>query len=140
MSPQVRAVVALIVNPAGQVLLVRSRKPGRAWELAGGGIQEGEMPQDAIRREVEEETGLRMFACYPLGELAGIPREGVTGPRSQMLFMGLADGEPKAGSDAEHARWVMAKDIFVMNETGELSPLASRVALLAWAEGARGAS
>jgi len=136
MSPQ--AVVALIVNPAGQVLVIRSRKLGRQWELPGGGIQEGESPVLATRREVFEETGIRINnGLRSLGILAGIPREGVTEPLAVELFFGCGEGAPKAGSDADLAQWW---DALTVLTSGELSHVASRVALLAWAEGARGAS
>ena len=37
----------------------RTRIEGR-WTLPGGGIDHGEAPRDALRREVHEETGLRI--------------------------------------------------------------------------------
>jgi 8-oxo-dGTP pyrophosphatase MutT (NUDIX family) len=41
------------------VLLHRHRKQG-LWLPPGGHIEQGELPQDAARREVEEETGLHV--------------------------------------------------------------------------------
>ena len=49
--------------PDGEVLLTRmsarTRIEGR-WTLPGGGIDHGEDPRDAVRREVFEETGLHV--------------------------------------------------------------------------------
>jgi mutator protein MutT len=49
---------ALIVNEKGEVLIVRSHKWGDKYTVPGGHIELGERAEDAIRREVKEETGL----------------------------------------------------------------------------------
>lgn len=50
---------AVIVNRQGQVLaLERARIPG-AWQMPQGGWEMSETAEEAIYREVEEETGLR---------------------------------------------------------------------------------
>lgn len=49
---------ALVVNDKGQVLIVRSKKWGEKYTVPGGHIELGERAEDAIRREVKEETGL----------------------------------------------------------------------------------
>lgn len=57
------AAYALLTRGAHEVLLTqmsaRTRIEGR-WTLPGGGIDHGEDPRDALRREVYEETGLRV--------------------------------------------------------------------------------
>jgi nucleoside triphosphatase len=49
---------ALVVNEKGEVLIVRSHKWGSKYTVPGGHIELGERAEDAIRREVKEETGL----------------------------------------------------------------------------------
>jgi nucleoside triphosphatase len=49
---------ALVVNEKGEVLIVRSSKWKNKHTVPGGHIELGERAEDAIRREVKEETGL----------------------------------------------------------------------------------
>lgn len=48
---------AVIFDDDGRVLLCH-RRDMDAWNLPGGGIEKGELPDDCVRREVREETGL----------------------------------------------------------------------------------
>jgi 8-oxo-dGTP diphosphatase len=58
MEPRIR--VSVILQLDGRILLVRQEKPGREyWLLPGGGVNAGESLVDALRREVEEEVGLK---------------------------------------------------------------------------------
>jgi len=51
-------VAALIVNPAGNLLICeRATIPG-AWQFPQGGVDSGETLQKALYREVQEEVGL----------------------------------------------------------------------------------
>ena len=53
---------ALVINERGEVLLVRSFKWGEKYTVPGGHIELGERAEDAIVREVKEETGLDSVA------------------------------------------------------------------------------
>jgi ADP-ribose pyrophosphatase len=56
------SVVVLPELDDGQILLVRQyRFPARQslWELVAGGMEPGETPKEAARRELQEETGYR---------------------------------------------------------------------------------
>jgi 8-oxo-dGTP diphosphatase len=54
-----RAVRAVLVDPHHRVLLVRFEFPDASvWGLPGGGVEPGEEPEAALRRELLEELGL----------------------------------------------------------------------------------
>lgn len=53
------AVRGLVIDGDDRVLLVRFEFPSRTvWAIPGGGIDPGEAPLDALRRELDEELGL----------------------------------------------------------------------------------
>jgi nucleoside triphosphatase len=52
---------AVIFNPENKVLLCKSKKWGNSYVFPGGHIEPGEKMEDALRREVQEETGLEIF-------------------------------------------------------------------------------
>ncbi|WP_431902572.1 NUDIX hydrolase [Nonomuraea sp. bgisy101] len=54
--------VSAVARRNGEVLLVRQRNAGDAgsgWDLPGGMVEAGELADDAVLREIWEETGLR---------------------------------------------------------------------------------
>ncbi len=50
-------VAAFIVDSKGNILLGRRPKE-KAWQVPQGGIHRGETPEEALHRELKEETGL----------------------------------------------------------------------------------
>lgn len=54
---------AVITNRAGEVLLIRPHSYAEnEWTLPGGGVEQGESPVAAMRRELAEELGIRCEA------------------------------------------------------------------------------
>jgi 8-oxo-dGTP pyrophosphatase MutT (NUDIX family) len=57
---------AIVLDPAERILLVRFEFPSRSfWATPGGGIDEGETPEQAVVRELDEEVGLTGFELGP---------------------------------------------------------------------------
>ncbi len=81
----------------GRVLMVheRSRRSGGGewWTLPGGGLRPGETAEEALRREVFEETGLVVSAARYVLEMP-YP-SGMT----SVFTVSVADGEPRVGHD-----------------------------------------
>jgi nucleoside triphosphatase len=63
-------VVGVVQNEAGEILICQMPRergvfPGQ-WGLPGGGIEEGETAEAALRRELQEEVGLEVDQIQPL--------------------------------------------------------------------------
>jgi ADP-ribose pyrophosphatase YjhB (NUDIX family) len=58
--PPIATVGALIFNAAGEVLMIRTHKWSNLWGIPGGKIKWAEPSEDALRREIKEETDLEI--------------------------------------------------------------------------------
>ncbi len=67
------SVKGLSINDDGKFLLIR--EDNGMWELPGGGLDHGEDPIEGLRREVQEETGLKITNILPT------PKYFITSPR-----------------------------------------------------------
>jgi phosphoglycolate phosphatase-like HAD superfamily hydrolase/ADP-ribose pyrophosphatase YjhB (NUDIX family) len=56
--PPIVTVGALILNDAGQALMIRTQKWSNLWGIPGGKTKWGETSEAALRREIKEETNL----------------------------------------------------------------------------------
>lgn len=66
----VPGVRALIINDQEDVLLQQRSDTG-SWGLPGGAVELGETALDALRREVYEETGLKVLSAEPMALYTG---------------------------------------------------------------------
>lgn len=127
-------VAALVTDPEARVLLVQSSKPGRGWELPGGGVEHGESPGYAAVREVREETGIEISELHTVPtEIHGTVKPGAAYRSRIALYRATAEGEPRAGDDALGAGWFTARQVQKLSQHGLLSDLDTRPALLSWA-------
>lgn len=93
------------------LLIERGLKPFKGqWALPGGFVQEGETLDEAVARELEEETGLNgiyLEQLYTFGAVKRDPRERVVSVAYYAL-VNLADHTTRASTDASDARWFPA--------------------------------
>ena len=105
----VPAACAICVDAEGRVLLARrAHEPSQGlWDLPGGFVDEGEEPLETLRRELEEETGLRIEPGRLLGIWADWYGVG-PGARASLVLVWLArvvSGRQQAADDVSELGW-----------------------------------
>jgi ADP-ribose pyrophosphatase YjhB (NUDIX family) len=117
----VRCVGAIITDQAGRLLLVRrGREPGRGlWSVPGGRVEPGETDEQALVRELREETGLAVRAGRLVGTMYRPGPGGVVYDIRDYAAT-VTGGTLSAGDDADDARWVGRADLAGLPLTGGL--------------------
>jgi ADP-ribose pyrophosphatase YjhB (NUDIX family) len=122
---RIPCVGAVIRDDAGRLLMIlRGHEPGKGlWSIPGGRIEPDETPEQAVVREVREETGLDV-SCGPLLGTAELP--GLDGAivdiRDYLAFLRPGFTETAAaGDDAAALRWVTDTEAAAMEERGEVT-------------------
>lgn len=102
------AVFNLTDGKARLLLINRKHDPYQGhWAIPGGFIEMDEELEDAVARELEEETGLRDIRLEQLRTFGTVGRD-PRGRQITVVFMGIArDDQTKVrgGDDAADARW-----------------------------------
>ncbi len=107
---------AVIADGRRLVLVERAHEPYRGWwGLPGGAVELGETVEEALRREVREETGLDV----DVGGFLTLKDAIACDARNRILYhyvilffrATLLGGELRAGDDAASAVWVEAAEL-----------------------------
>jgi 8-oxo-dGTP diphosphatase len=107
------------------LMILRGHAPAKGlWSIPGGRIEPGESDEQAVIREVREETGLDV-TCGRLLGTAEIP--GLAGTivvirdYEAMVVAGSATARATAGDDAADVRWVSDAEADAMDERGQIT-------------------
>ena len=122
----VSIVAAVILNNAGDTLLVRKRGTA-AFMQPGGKLDGGETSLGALEREIAEELccGLERASCRPLGRFSAPAANEPGWTVEAELYSARLSGEPRLSAEIEEAVWIDPD-----GEIGlELAPLTRRHAL-----------
>ncbi len=114
-------VVAIIENSKGQILLgLKKQKRGvfpGTWHNLGGGVEEGETLEQALRREVKEESGLEIASFERMSFSDGVATKHKDGKSEEIyhVFLGFfcktKNGKLIPGDEFEKLSWFDKKDL-----------------------------
>jgi 8-oxo-dGTP diphosphatase len=100
--------VDAIIQKSSSILLVKRKKDPykNQFALPGGFVNEGETIEEAIEREVYEETSLEV---HPI-DILGVYSDPTRDPRGHMMtvvfIVLMIRGTPTAGDDAKEISWI----------------------------------
>ena len=113
---------ALIINEGRILLVERGHEPLRGyWSLPGGVVETGESLEDALRREVREETGLEVDVVCLVEVFERIMLDDANAPEYHFVLMDylcrVAGGNLCAADDASGVEWFIPEEIHALKIT-----------------------
>ena len=119
-APVIRIVAGVIFDAGGRMILVRKRGT-RAFMQPGGKFEPGEMPEQALIRELNEELGYELDATEfePMGRFSARAANEPGHLVDCDVFFVRVDSEGVVAAEIEELRWVDPLDLPEM----DLAPL-----------------
>jgi ADP-ribose pyrophosphatase YjhB (NUDIX family) len=107
---------AVVVRDGKALINKRAHEPRKGeWSLPGGLLELGESLQDAVRREIKEETSLEIEVGPVIETFDRVHRDDQGKIRYHFVIVDFvcawSDGEAVPGSDADGVAWVRAEEI-----------------------------
>ncbi len=127
------AVSAAILRD-GKVLIVRrARKPALGvYTLPGGVVEAGETLEEAVRREVREETALDIEPVALAGHREVIIRDAQARTERHFVILCFASrwlsGEPQLNDELDEARWIDPQELAGLKTTEGLAEIVAAAA------------
>lgn len=122
-AEEAEVVGAVILDDRGRAFVQRRSANRRlfpnCWDIVGGHVESGETPEQALEREVAEETGWRLREIVrSLGEFSWLGSDGLR--RHEQDFLVTVDGDLRAPQlewdKHPEYRWIGVDELDVMLE------------------------
>ncbi|MBU7016878.1 MAG: NUDIX hydrolase [Theionarchaea archaeon] len=109
----IRVTVDAVIVEKGKILLIRRGRPPYKdfWALPGGFVEYGETVEDAVVREVKEETGLTCDVVRLTGVYSAPDRDPRGHTISTAFVMKVKSGDVSPGDDAAGASWFSIQEL-----------------------------
>lgn len=99
------SVDAVIVRDKKVLLIQRGVEPNKGyWGIPGGYVGWDESAEDAVKREVKEETGLDVGKIYPVG-VHSDPKRHPQQVINLVYLVQVFDGVVRHGDDTQDIKW-----------------------------------
>jgi ADP-ribose pyrophosphatase YjhB (NUDIX family) len=106
----------VVVREGRALIIKRGHEPRKGeWSLPGGLVHLGESLEDAVRREIHEETGVEVAVGAMIEVFDRVHRDGDGRIRYHFVIVDYVcrwvNGEPRPGSDADAVAWARADEL-----------------------------
>ena len=117
-------VCAIVENTKGEWLVVKKSYSGLKgrWSLPAGFVQEGETINEAVVREVKEETGIDCFVKGLVGFRSGVIREEISDNMAILYCDKVQESQPIIIQEREilEAHWISPEQLVVDEHSSNL--------------------
>jgi 8-oxo-dGTP diphosphatase len=107
-----KIVIVAVIEQGGSILIARRKQgkqhPGR-WEFPGGTLEDGETPEQCLKRELEEELAIstEVGSLYCIGEHKYSPDFSIR----LLAYRTTVKSDAFSLNDHEEIRWVKPADL-----------------------------
>jgi ADP-ribose pyrophosphatase YjhB (NUDIX family) len=97
----IRLTVDCIIDVGGEVVLIERKNPPLGWAIPGGFVDKGETVEEAVEREMKEETNLKLVNLKQF-HVYSDPERDPRGHTVTVVFTAKGIGKLKAQDDAKN--------------------------------------
>ena len=113
-----KGVLGIVINKDKKFLILYRTLHWRGWEFPKGGIEKGESEEDALKREIKEETGLdaKIICKLPYEVVYDYPKDFIKKTNTkyrgarQSVYLAVADGIVKLSKEHKRYKLVSYKE------------------------------
>jgi 8-oxo-dGTP diphosphatase len=108
---------AIVLNAENKFLTIKRFYGKKQWDLPGGAVDYPETHEEALRREIDEETGIEITAIKPLEVQTGYNKD----EDFYIIFIGYtcttSDSEIRLSHEHTDYRWVSKAELLELDAT-----------------------